>query len=134
MSQIKFVLYKTNKTTKDGRKFSAYSTTMNLLTKGEEDKGLQTRRIDVRFDKNLSLSDIKGRGELTCLDSEVIAPSIYEVTEEVKDGKTKKRYPSVFVKSFVSYEFKPKKATQSAFVTCEDLDGEEIVVDNAEEE
>ena len=145
MSQIKFVLFKSNKTTKDGKKFSAYSTNMNLLVKGEEEKGLQSKKIDVKFDKSLlgRIEEIKGRGDLICEASDVNAPSVYQVTEKIgkdgkvelkKDGTPKKVYPSVYVSNYVEYRFNPKKASQSAFVTCEDLDGEEVVIESTEEE
>lgn len=144
MSQIKFVLFKSNKTTTDGKKFTAYSTNMNLIVKGEEEKGLQTKKIDVKFDKSLlgRIDEIKGRGDLICDAQDVNAPSIFQVTEKKdkdgkivlgKDGKAKKVYPNVYISNYIEYRFNPRKATQSAFVTCEDLDGEEVVVDNEEE-
>lgn len=111
--------------------FFNYRTPMNLIVKGEEDKGPQTKYVDLKFRQT---ADIKGvkigkdyiRGYLLCKPENVDAPHIYEIKEESKDGVLTKKYPAVWVSAVEEYEPRQKVATQSAFLpeTSDDAETE----------
>lgn len=88
------------------KKIRNYWTYMNLLVKGEEDKGIQKKSVTVKFrqdvdnDSDYELDEIKN-GILECV---VNAPFIYEIKEDA-DGK---HYPELWVRQI--YDFKPKES------------------------
>ena len=82
--------------------FFNYRTRMNLTVKGEEDKGLQVKSVDLKFRQTAEIKGIKLgkdyiRGYLYCKPENVDAPHIYEVKEDAVDGSLKKKYPAVWI-------------------------------------
>ena len=125
--EIKILIFSRKRTLK-GKTFFNYCTSMKLLVKGEEDKGLQKRTVDVKFrqtvkidGKNLGKDYL--RGVLTCESTKVDAPTIYQI-KEVVDADTgdiiERKYPAVWVSDVISYEETAKEAKQSAFVLEDD--------------
>lgn len=133
---LKIMVYKRNRTTKDGkRKFYSYRTEMNLPFKNEESKGLQHCYLDLKFGKEITadrLKDFKSRGYITCKQEDVSAPFIYEIKEVEKDGKPKKEYPCVWIHGFESYTESVRRQTQNAFATDE-AETEQIEIDPSDE-
>lgn len=100
------------------KKIRNFWTYMNLLVKGEEEKGLQKKSVTVKFrqdvdnDSEYDLEDIKN-GILTGV---VNAPFIYEIKED-EEGL---HYPELWVRKI--HAFKPKEShhKQSDFFIEED--------------
>ena len=101
-----------NQTTKDGRKFRKFFTSADCIVKGEEDKGVQNKSFNVRFDKSVDTSKFY-RGILKIEDSDIDIPYKWEIKTKVdeKTGKEKKVYPSVYVKKVASYEERKPEST-----------------------
>lgn len=124
-----FVTSRKGKTAK--KTFFNYRTRMNLLVKGEEDKGLQVRTVDVKFNQEADIAGKKLgtdylRGFLYCDPAKVDAPSIYEVKTEInKEGVEVAKYPAVWIKAVDHYEEVAKVANQSAFYIKDDSEEEE---------
>ena len=95
----------------DGKsKFKKFFTYFDIEVKGEEDKGLQTKSITVKFDKSIDTSKFT-RGILTVKDKDIDLPYRYEIKEIEKDGELKKSYPHVFIKAYESFEERKPKST-----------------------
>jgi hypothetical protein len=124
-NEIKILIF-SKKGTSKGKTFFNYRTSMKLIVKGEEDKGLQKRTVDVKFrqsakidGKNLGKDYL--RGILTCESTKVDAPTIYAIKETTNDdGDVVLKYPAVWVSEVISYEETAKEAKQSAFVLEDD--------------
>lgn len=125
-NEIKILIF-SKKGTSKGKTFFNYRTSMKLIVKGEEDKGLQKRTVDVKFrqtakidGKNLGKDYL--RGVLTCESTKVDAPTIYAIKEVVNadTGDIERKYPAVWVSDVISYEETAKEAKQSAFVLEDD--------------
>ena len=125
-NEIKILIF-SKKGTSKGKTFFNYRTSMKLLVKGEEDKGLQKRTVDVKFrqtakidGKNLGKDYL--RGVLTCESTKVDAPTIYAIKEVVDENTNDivRKYPAVWVSEVISYEETAKEAKQSAFVLEDD--------------
>lgn len=99
---------------KDGKSFRTFYTTMNIVVKGEEEKGKQKKSLTVKFRKEVNTYNLK-RGIIT---GEFDAPFRYEVTEQ--NGK--KIYPVVWVRKIDSYEEKVAQHSQDDFVTEEETE------------
>lgn len=121
---VELFVYSQIKTTKDGRKFTKFSTKANFVVKDENGEilGKKPKYINLRFTKDafdgskVKLSEIK-RGLLVVDGKCVSCPTIYEITE--KDGK--KVYPECWIRGGVQSFTPIHKEHQFDFVTEEDL-------------
>lgn len=115
---MKIKVLKTTKTTSDGRTFTSYFTPVEIVVKGEEEKGAQQKGLTLNFskeaDKKLPVN-FNG-GILECKGEDVIMPFVYEIKQ--KDGKDV--YPNVYIKDFENIT--PLKARKN---TCRFLVDEE---------
>lgn len=108
--EVKFLLMSKNQKTESGRTFRKFFTSMNIVVKGEEEKGLQSKTLTVKFDKAIDTSKFK-RGIITAEENQVDLPYKFEIREVEKDGVKKLKYPHVYVKSIISYEERLPKST-----------------------
>lgn len=128
--EIKILIF-SKKGTSKGKTFFNYRTSMNLIVKGEEDKGLQKKTVDVKFrqtakieGKNLGRDYL--RGYLICEDTKVDAPAIYSIKEsENDDGDIVRKYPAVWISEVKGFTEAERRATQSAFVLDDEPSDEE---------
>lgn len=97
---------------KDGRKFKKFFTSADCIVKGEEDKGLQNKSFNVRFDSSIDTSKFY-RGILKVEDKDIDMPYKWEIRTKVdeKTGKEKEIYPYVFIKKVASYEERKPEST-----------------------
>lgn len=107
---MKIKVLKTTKKTKDGKSFDSYFTPVEIVVKGEEEKGPQQRGLTLNFSKeadkklpvnfNGGILEVKGEN--------VIMPFVYEIKQ--KDGRDV--YPNVYIKDFESITpLKPRSNT-----------------------
>lgn len=108
---VKFLLMSKNQKTANGRSFRKFFTSVNIIVKGEEDKGKQEKTLTVKFAKEIDTSKFR-RGIITANENDVELPYKYEVrTVTDKDGNEKLKYPHVYVKAIESYEERLPKST-----------------------
>ena len=128
--EIKILVFSKKGKAKGNKTFFNYRTSMNLIVKGEEDKGLQKKTVDVKFRQSAEIPGKKIgtdylRGYLVCEDCKVDAPTIYAIKEvENDDGDIVRKYPAVWISEVKSFTETEKRATQSAFVLDEPSDEE----------
>ena len=129
----KMLLMSKNQTRADGKsKFRKFFTYMDIEVKGEEDKGLQTKSLTVKFDKTIDTSKFI-RGVITLDENDYDAPYKYEVKEEVQqDGSVKLKYPRIYVKKIIKYEDRKPKST-GQFNLMDEAETDEIEIDDNEE-
>lgn len=111
---LKIKLIAKQKQTKEGKKFVVFYTFMNLPVRGEEEKGLQLKAVNVSFTADCNnAGTIKRSGTIYVNEEDIDIPSIYSVRED-KNGK--KKYPSLWIHSFEKFEeYQKPKANQSMF-------------------
>ena len=107
---MKIKVLKTTKKTKDGKSFDSYFTPVEIVVKGEEEKGPQQKGLTLNFskeaDKKLPVN-FNG-GVLEVKGENVIMPFVYEIKQ--KDGRDV--YPNVYIKDFESITpLKPRSNT-----------------------
>lgn len=109
---IKFLLMSKNQETANGRKFKKFFTSMNIVVKGEEEKGKQEKTLTVKFDKEIDVSSFR-RGIITANEKDVELPYKFEIreVEDKKTGEKKLKYPHIYVKAIISYEERLPKST-----------------------
>ncbi len=128
------VLSKKQEFEKDGKKksFRTYFTPVHIIVKGEEDKGLQSKTLKVKFTQDVRIPEANNFMLVVDIDKKQISiPEKYEVTE--KDGK--KEYPTVWIRGYDSYTPLHRKTnSNTAFGVVFDSDDEvsEAEIDNAE--
>ena len=129
----KMLLMSKNQTRADGKsKFRKFFTYMDIEVKGEEDKGLQSKSLTVKFDKTIDTSKFI-RGVITLDENDYDAPYKYEVKEEVQqDGSVKLKYPRIYVKKIIKYEDRKPKST-GQFNLMDEAETDEIEIDDNEE-
>ena len=122
-----------------GKTFFNYRTSMKIVVKGEEDKGLQKKTVDVKFRQTASIpgktigKDYL-RGYLVCEDTKVDAPSFWAIKEvENEDGDIVRKYPAVWISEVKGYTEAEKRATQSAFVLEDEPSDEESDLGGSDE-
>ena len=101
MSQqlVELMIFTRKRESKDGRKFTSYSTKYNFREDGKEER--VSHYVTVKFTQdafegsNVKLSDIK-RGKLTVDASQVGIPDKWEITKDEKTGKDK--YPECWIR------------------------------------
>ena len=112
----------------NGKKFRRFFTPVNIVVKGEEDKGKQSKSLTVKFAKSCELpKDTKFA--IVSVDTskgQISLPPIYEVTED-KDGNL--IYPVVWLRGFVDCKpIQPKvDMTNIDFELGDDADDTEQV-------
>lgn len=116
---VKIMIY-CGKTHNDGKKkFRTFYTKMNLLVKGEEEKGKQPKSVTVKFTSDVDSKNIS-RGLLTCAVKDVGFPRVYEIKrEEQEDGTMKDVYPVVWIRGYKSFEEK-EYDVENPFITDEE--------------
>lgn len=126
---VKLLLKSKKKKAKNGSTFRTYFTDVNIVVKGEEEKGKQRKSITVKFDKDLKVSNLV-RGIITVNDDKDIdLPFKYQVLE--KDGKPS--YPVIFIRKYDSYEERKGKSTID-FITDEEETADTVIDDEEVEE
>ena len=112
------VLAKSRKNEK-GQEFFSFFTPVTIMVKGEEDKGVQNKTLDVKFTKEADKQlPVNFKGGIIEVDGENVGfPYIYEVKEE--DGK--KEYPCVWIRKINSVSpLKPRENTCTFLVDEQD--------------
>ena len=116
---ISLHVYGRKNQSQDGTKtWVNYRTDVYLIVKGEEEKGKQLKTVDVIItdaELKAKMDKIKGRIKLVVEPTEISVPSIYNITEKEVDGKIKRNYPKVYVKSAVDVYSNPKPVSQDSF-------------------
>lgn len=131
---IKLLLMSKQKTRKDGKsKYRTFFTYVDIEVKGEEEKGLQTKSITVKFDKKVDTSKFF-RGILTVEDKDIDIPYRYEIKDKVVDGETKKSYPHIFVRAVKDFEERKPKTTAVPNLMDEAEEVESTEIDEEDEE
>lgn len=125
---IKLLLKSKKKKSANGAQFRTYFTDVNILVKGEEDKGKQKKSVTVKFDQKLDTSNLI-RGFLYVDEKDIDLPFKYQIIQ--KDGKDS--YPSIFIRKYDRYEEHKGKSTIE-FITDEDETEETLIDDESVEE
>lgn len=83
----------------NGKKFRRFFTPVNIVVKGEEEKGKQSKNLTVKFTKDCVLPKDTKFAIITADMSkgQISLPTIYEITED-KDGNS--IYPVVWLRGF----------------------------------
>lgn len=125
---IKIMITKRNQKTPDGKKkFPVFRTKMNIVVKGEEEKGKQPKWVTVKFPSDVDTKELT-RGLLTVKVADISFPRIYEVVE---DENGKKEYPVVWVREFKEFR-ETIREIENPFIT-EESDTEETDIDSEEQ-
>ena len=127
---LKMLLMSKQQTRPDGKsKFRKYFTYVDIEVEGEEDKGLQTKSVTVKFDKSIDTSRFV-RGILTVKEENIDIPYRYKIKEvELEDGTVKKTYPHIYIKKVESYEERKPKTT-AQFNLMDEAETEETEIDD----
>lgn len=97
---------------KDGKTFPKFLTKMNLVVKGEEEKGTQGKWVQVKFNQeNIKVSSLSS-GTIEVEISKLNAPFKYEVK---KDENGKDIFPYVYIQEIVNFEKYTKEVNQDMF-------------------
>ena len=124
---VKIRIYRGKPIKKGKNNIPTYYTKMNLVKKGEEEKGKQLCNVTVKFTSDVDSKNITS-GLLTAVVKEVGFPRVWEVTEEQQDdGSMKKVYPTVWIRGFKSFE-EVERDIENPFVTDEE-ETEEVEIE-----
>ena len=124
---VKIRIYRGKPIKKGKNNIPTYYTKMNLVKKGEEEKGKQLCNVTVKFTSDVDSKNITS-GLLTAVVKEVGFPRIWEVTEEQQDdGSMKKVYPTVWIRGYKSFE-EVERDIENPFVTDEE-ETEEVEIE-----
>lgn len=124
---IKIMITKRNQKSKDGKKrYSIFRTKMNLIVKGEEEKGKQQKWITVKFPSDVDTKELS-RGLLTVKVADVSFPNVFEVTQ---DENGKDVYPVVWIRAFKEFR-SIEREVENPFITDE-FDTEETEIEEVE--
>lgn len=130
---IKIMVTSSKRKSKDGkRKWLQHRTHINLIVKGEEEKGKQPKWINLTFcGKELNEVAMKTvtRGNLYVRVSDIQYPKVYEITKDEETGKDV--YPEVKVFAFKRFE-EVLKEVENPFITDES-DTEEVEIEENEQ-
>ena len=97
---LKVRLYAKKRPTKNGKgTWIEYSTKMNILVSGEEEKGPQTKWIRVKFVSAIDTKDIRS-GVIELTQKQLSAPTKYKTTIDEKGVEQK---PCVWIRGFEKY-------------------------------
>lgn len=123
---IKIQLLSKDVKSKDGtRKFRTFFTPVNIVVKGEEDKGAQKKYLTVKFKDGVEHSNLK-RGILTCKDEDIWIPYVYEITENQETGK--KEFPTVWVRGYEDYQVTKSNRQNTCVPILDEVDTDEVVL------
>ena len=120
---VELMIFTRKRESKDGRKFTSYSTKYNFKEDGKEER--VSHYVTVKFTQDafegseVKLSDIK-RGKLTVDSSQVGIPDKWEVTQ--KDGKDV--YPTCYIRGGI-VKFTPIVKEHEFHFNTEDIIEEE---------
>lgn len=135
---IKIQISRMNRKSKDGkRKWIEFRTKMNLVVKGEEEKGKQDKWVTVQFDESINTKELS-RGVLTVKVADISFPRVYEIKDVTDEttGEIKKKYPVVWVNAFKEFHA-VEREIENPFVTDgfdeESEDESDVGFDNPEE-
>ena len=124
---IKIMITKRNQKSADGKKkFVIFRTKMNLIVKGEEEKGKQPKWVTVKFPSDVDTKELT-RGLLTVKVADISFPRIFEVVEK-EDGS--KEYPVVWVREYKEFH-ESVREIENPFITDES-DTEETDIETEE--
>ena len=112
---VKIRIYRGKPIKKGKNNIPTYYTKMNLVKKGEEEKGKQLCNVTVKFTSDVDVKSIKGYGRISLFVKNVGFPNKYEITE---DENGNKKYPVVWVRGFETYE-PIERDVENPFVTDE---------------
>lgn len=127
----KLLLMSKNQKMANGKKtFKKFFTAVKIEVEGEEDKGLQSKTMTVKFDSSIDTKDYT-RGILTVDLKDIDIPFRYRIKEVMlEDGTTKKVYPHIFIKKVISYEERKPKSTAVFDLLDEKEDEEEVDIED----
>ena len=134
MELVKFLLMSKNQSRADGKsKFKKFFTSVNIVVKGEEEKGQQKKTLTVKFDKTIDTSNFV-RGIVSVREDNIDIPYKFEIKEiQQADGTIKKRYPHIYVKKVETFEPRKTKST-ATFNLLDEGETEEIEIDATEDD
>lgn len=97
------------KTRKDGkgRTFKTFYTFINIIVKGEESKGKQSKAVSIRFKKEVNTTDLK-YGYIYVDENKMNVPYVYEIVE--------KKFPTIWVHKINKFEPIIKKLDEDLFI------------------
>lgn len=125
---IKLMITKRNHKSENGKKWVSLRTKMNLLVKGEEEKGKQEKWVDVKVYDKAYPDDVLSRGIITAYVKDINYPKVYEITI---DENGKKKYP--VVKVFAIQGFTPVEIEYDNPFVVNEEETEETEIDDSEE-
>ena len=126
---IKLMVVRRNrKSEKNGQKWVSIRTKMNLIVKGEEEKGKQEKWVDVKSYDETYPTDKLTRGIVRVYVRDINFPKVYEITE---DENGKKKYP--VVKIFTIQDFTPVELEYENPFVVNEQETEETEIDDSEE-
>lgn len=97
---IKIRLYAKNRPTKNGKgTWTEYSTKMNIVVEGEENKGKQAKWIRVKFVSSIDTKDIRS-GVLELTSKDLSAPFKYKITTDENGNEQR---PCIWIRGFEKY-------------------------------
>lgn len=129
---VKIRIYRGKGIKKGKNIIPTYYTKMKLVKVGEEEKGKQLCDITVKFTSDVDSKNIT-HGLLTCVVKEVGFPKKYEIVDEQQeDGSMKKKYPTVWIRGFKSFE-EIEYDVENPFVTDEEETEEQELPFESEE-
>lgn len=120
MSIVKIKVLKKVYETKDGgRKFDKYFAPVNIIVKGEEEKGLQSKTLTVKF-----VREVKPQTGIFVGDENTISlPYIFKQEINPKTGKLE--YPVIWIRGYDKIKPLPKKPNTSCVPVVDDDNDEE---------
>ena len=129
---VKIRIYRGKGIKKGKNTIPTYYTKMNLVKVGEEEKGKQLCNVTVKFKSDVDSKNVT-HGMLTCLVKDVGFPRKWEVIpEQQDDGTIKDKYPTVWIRSFQSFE-EIEYDVENPFVTDEEETEEQELPFESEE-
>ena len=108
MSNVKLLLMSKLENGQNRQKFRKFFTCMNILVKGEEDKGLQEKTLNVKFKREVNTNGFI-RGIVEVKEDKISIPFKWEIKIDEKTGK--KKYPTIWIDEIVNYEQRLAKST-----------------------
>ena len=108
MTNVKLLLMSKLENGQNGQKFRKFFTCMNILVKGEEDKGLQEKTLNVKFKRDVNTNGFI-RGIVEVKEDKISIPFKWEIKTDEKTGK--KKYPTIWIDEIVNYEQRLAKST-----------------------
>lgn len=125
---IKLMITIRNRKSGNGQKWVSIRTKMNLLVKGEEEKGKQDKWVDVKVYDKAYPDNVLSRGIITAYVRDINYPKVYEITT---DENGKKKYP--VVKVFAIQGFTPVELEYDNPFVVNEQETEETEIDDVEE-